>query len=254
MQIKSPRHVVIFSIAISLFAAAASVLYDWTMIPQAAFERNLGWRMLFSASLGFGVAAITGHRMLRENKLKQSLEYALSHDTLTGTYSRRTIFERLQKSRRATGFLVLADIDHFKSINDRFGHAAGDLMLQHFGATARHYLQMTLGEERAAIGRIGGEEFLIHIDMPAKADLNIWIDGLRAALRRAPALQGNAPYPLTASYGVTKLDGCGVDQAMLDADEALYAAKAAGRDCAVMTAEIAAFEGRAKDVAHAWQA
>ena len=240
-------HMVLFTAAISGFAAVASVIYDWTMLPAEGFERNLGWRMLFAASLGFGVAVVVSQKMLQEFRLKASLEYALTYDALTGTYSRRAIFERLERMKDRGGILVIADIDHFKSINDTWGHAAGDDVLRHFGTSAREYLASGDGGDAAAIGRVGGEEFVIHLDGIGLGGMADWIDGLRAAIRAGPVIDGAGEdgVQVTASYGVTVLDGRPLDLALSEADTALYQAKQTGRDRACVAQHLALPPGAA---------
>jgi diguanylate cyclase (GGDEF)-like protein len=161
--------------------------------------------------------------------------YELSiRDPLTGVYNRRYVFEygnRDLEKRRAEhmGYaVVLLDIDHFKHINDRFGHAIGDEVLR--------MLTRTLGQRRessAVLGRIGGEEFLILLG-PMTAP---------AALRQAVALQeavstlrvpsGDDQVPVTVSMGVTvsqSYETLSLEGLVHRADQALYRAKQNGRN------------------------
>jgi diguanylate cyclase len=161
--------------------------------------------------------------------------YELSiRDPLTGVYNRRYIFEygnRDLEKRRAErmGYaVVLLDIDHFKNINDRYGHAIGDEVLR--------MLTRTLGQRRessAVLGRIGGEEFLILLG-PMTAPV---------ALRQALALQeavstlrvpsGDSQAPITVSMGVTvslSHETLSLEALIHRADLALYRAKQNGRN------------------------
>jgi diguanylate cyclase (GGDEF)-like protein len=161
--------------------------------------------------------------------------YELSiRDPLTGVYNRRYIFEygnRDLEKRRAErmGYaVVLLDIDHFKHINDRFGHAIGDEVLR--------MLTRTLGqrhESNGVLGRIGGEEFLILLG-PMTAPV---------ALRQAAALQeavstlrvpsGDGQVPITVSMGVTvslSHETLSLEALIHRADQALYRAKQNGRN------------------------
>ncbi len=160
--------------------------------------------------------------------------YELSiRDPLTGVYNRRYIFEygnrdlEKRRSERMGYAVVLLDIDHFKKINDRFGHAVGDEVLR--------MLTHTLSEKRegsAVLGRIGGEEFLMLLG-PMTAPV---------ALRQAAALQeavctlrvpADVQVPITVSMGVTVAlshESISLEALIHRADLALYRAKQNGRN------------------------
>ncbi|GBD42464.1 putative diguanylate cyclase YedQ [bacterium HR39] len=152
-------------------------------------------------------------------------------DALTGLLSRRAVLERLQElcgDRRARPLsVILADLDHFKRVNDRFGHAAGDRVLTAFARILREALR---GDDLC--GRLGGEEFLLVLPRTgpeAAAGVARRICGwLRTHLAAAADIPGD---PLTASFGVSAFAaGDGDPRAALErADRALYRAKAAGR-------------------------
>src|SRR5581483_3312859 len=121
--------------------------------------------------------------------------------------------------------LVLVDVDHFKSINDRFGHPAGDDVLRHVGAAlATHAREVDLA------ARYGGEEFCVLLPSCPPADAMSVAGRLREAIAAYPG-----PVRVTASAGVATLplDGRDAESLVAAADRALYRAKAAGRDRAV---------------------
>ena len=152
-------------------------------------------------------------------------------DSLTCLNNRRGFMlgaERMlsQARRRSEPLsLVIADLDFFKRINDRFGHGVGDRALAHFGAT----LASGLREEDLA-GRIGGEEFafLLRGDV---GDAQRAIARLRGMMLSEPLRSGDEVVPLTASFGVAEWQQeADVEGLLIRADRALYQAKAAGRD------------------------
>jgi diguanylate cyclase (GGDEF)-like protein len=124
--------------------------------------------------------------------------------------------------------LIMCDLDHFKEINDRYGHAAGDLVLRSFGA-------VVCGRLRASdlVGRIGGEEFLVVLPETGGGEALTVAEGLRAALAAEPM-----PVPtgddlrITCCFGVVEYAGNDVDggSMLARADMALYRAKALGRN------------------------
>ncbi len=163
----------------------------------------------------------------------QKAEAAALTDALTGLPNRRYMVARLMQecaTARRTGRPLCAlsiDIDHFKAINDRFGHAAGDAALvevaRRLRATAR------AGD---VVARFGGEEFLVLApDTPLSAATQL-AERLRAAIAAQPFLAGENSIPLSISIGLAPCaDGCQcVDDLLRRADQALYRAKAEGRN------------------------
>ncbi len=122
--------------------------------------------------------------------------------------------------------LVIVDLDNFKAINDRHGHAAGDQALVHFAAVMAGGIR-----SRDLFGRLGGEEFAVLCpDTPADEAARV-IDRLRASLAGAAAGSTRGGVRFTFSAGVAeRVAGEPLSQLMARADAALYAAKAAGRD------------------------
>jgi two-component system cell cycle response regulator len=159
-------------------------------------------------------------------------------DPLTGLYSRRFVEEQLAleaaRVRRGRGSLALfiVDADHFKSINDRYGHPAGDRALAGIAARLRD-----AAREGDVLARYGGEEFALLAPNADEADLAPIAERLRAAVARAPIPAGAAgTTAVTVSVGGAACPTHATDPAGLVqvADQALYAAKARGRNRAVI--------------------
>ncbi|HJV23250.1 MAG TPA: GGDEF domain-containing protein [Holophagaceae bacterium] len=156
-------------------------------------------------------------------------------DPLTGVSNRATVLHHLEKHfelarrhRRALS-VILADLDHFKRVNDEHGHAAGDAVLQAFG------IQL-LGRLRGSdhVGRIGGEEFLVVLPETVAREAISVADDLRLGMEQDPvSLPGTSQVvQATCSLGVAELRDSDSDAGSLLArvDVALYRAKAAGRN------------------------
>jgi len=181
------------------------------------------------------VAGITV-RLLKQRvqRLVDRLADAARSDALTGLLNRRGFGEafdiELERARRTGRPLnvLICDLDHFKSVNDRCGHAAGDSALQQFS----HLLTETA---RAAdtVARIGGEEFALLIPDTDPAGASILAERLRHAVATTFA---DAPAPLTVSVGMAiyPQNATTIDGLLSAADQALYAAKGTGRNrCAI---------------------
>lgn len=155
-------------------------------------------------------------------------------DALTGMYNRRQFMARLDnewKRFRRYGrplSLLMLDIDHFKSINDRYGHDVGDRVIV---AVARLCGTQTRDSDVAA--RIGGEEFAILLPETDLAEAHAVAERLRAAVAELSFESSGGPAAVTASIGAALADANAADHAelMKRADEALYTAKRGGRNC-----------------------
>ena len=174
----------------------------------------------------------------RARRLRDAFRKAVSElDPLTGLNTRHAMMAELAAEaahqRRVGGQLAvaLADIDHFKQVNDTHGHGVGDAVLK---AVAGRFLSRLRPTD--SLYRYGGEEFLISLPDTNPGTAISVLERLRTALAERPVgLEGGTSLPVTASFGVAQLalDGEGhgdVTDAIERADAALYAAKRAGRD------------------------
>jgi len=182
-----------------------------------------------------------GHRMLRlQSKLNHALEklqFHASHDALTGIWNRRAILEALTKEvarvqrQKSSLYVGMCDIDHFKKINDTYGHLVGDEVIKEvvnrMGTVLRSY---------DSLGRYGGEEFLVI--SPATDDKPSTVfERMCQFVAETPITIDDLSIPVSISCGMTKLDldlEQSVDELALlvlsNSDEALYQAKDAGRN------------------------
>lgn len=160
------------------------------------------------------------------------LRQLASIDPLTGTLTRRAWFaaanqeiERAIRHKRPVSFLLL-DLDHFKSINDQFGHNAGDHVLKQFGTLVSHELRKS-----DFLGRYGGEEFVIVLPEANLSDARLLAERIGTAVRETKIAEIDHKR-WTVSIGVVERFSHETDVAKLlkRADVALYEAKAAGRD------------------------
>lgn len=164
-------------------------------------------------------------------------------DPLTHIMNRRAILARLteEMARAPRQGLPLSigvlDIDHFKSVNDTFGHGGGDVVLQAVVARSLKALR-----PYDAIGRIGGEEFLIAMPGVGPRDTEIVLERLRRAVGGTPiSLQGQE-ITVTVSIGGAVCRGESIDELLTNADDSLYRAKDQGRDRVVMSRKVEEIE------------
>jgi diguanylate cyclase len=153
-------------------------------------------------------------------------------DNLTGLFNRGAAMKRFgsvldRAVHTEPGFsIVLIDLDHFKMINDHFGHDGGDQVLIHFAGCMREVLR-----DRDVIGRVGGEEFLFVMPGASATQAATVVERLRAYLRDQRLKVGDITLRYTFSAGIAEWKPGMTPQSLYkDADQALYAAKSAGRD------------------------
>jgi diguanylate cyclase (GGDEF)-like protein len=219
-----------------LLAAARTLLLlvspPPTPLELLQHDRTQSATLMMSATL----VCVQGlfYLLMFAGSIAETMEEQAQLDYVSGTLNRRGIESALEgeiaRSRRSPGefAVLLIDIDHFKTVNDRFGHAAGDEALRRvaagIGATIRVY---------DVLGRFGGDEFLLLLPHTGGPAAMLIAERLREAVQAEP---GTADSPsLTLSIGVTI---CSQAEQLTDilarADEALYEAKLAGRDRAIL--------------------
>jgi diguanylate cyclase (GGDEF)-like protein/PAS domain S-box-containing protein len=165
--------------------------------------------------------------------VSESLRKATYCDHLTGLSNRRAFFEaaslelvRRQRAPRPVS-LIMLDADHFKAINDDYGHPAGDAVLRQLAASIKGVCRQV-----DVLARVGGEEFAAILPSVGLADAMAVAERLRAHVELAPTLYDGHAIGCTVSIGVATMDDTltGVDDLIKRADQALYAAKRLGRN------------------------
>lgn len=170
---------------------------------------------------------------LSAEQTTEALRVRASHDSLTGLLNRAAFMALLEdalgrrRGAASSGSLILADLDHFKAVNDRSGHAGGDAALRAFASACRSSIRSD-----DLVGRYGGEEFIIFLRGATPEQAVRITEQISVTLKNSDGIQS----PPTVSYGIAQLNaGGGAVTAALDsADAALYRAKALGRNQAVL--------------------
>ena len=185
---------------------------------------NRGLSMIVQAAFGFLLWRITSveHRLFRLS----------TSDALTGALNRRHFMALMaREQRRAERYgarysLLMCDIDHFKKVNDTYGHQVGDEAIKGLATVALAHLRPT-----DLLCRYGGEEFIVCLTHTEEAGARIAAERIRAAISKLETPTGSTVLRFTVSIGVaTFASGSTVEQVIECADQALYAAKTGGRD------------------------
>jgi diguanylate cyclase len=181
-------------------------------------------------------AVALGESLNAEERLQHELLHRAQHDELTGLPNRSLLYGRVTAALAAgtPGALFVLDLDNFKDVNDRYGHALGDDLL---GVLARRLRELLAG--RAMVARLDSDEFAVLLTPATEAEISQCAHDMLAAARRPSQVQGHEVFA-TVSIGVRELDGDLLTGDVLrDTYLALSSAKAAGRDqCATFDREL----------------
>lgn len=221
--------------------------HTWTLnlSTQREFEARYGRdvsSVIAVTGAGLGVALallawlmVTGRaRALRlAAEMTEELRHVAQHDPLTGLPNRALFSDRLHKelarAKRHDGqfALVFLDIDHFKPINDNFGHAIGDLVLQQVALRLKDTVR-----DSDTVGRIGGDEFVVLVPELAESEAALGLAEKIRQVIRQPFMVDGHQLDISCSLGVAIYPDDGIDEISLTkrADEAMYRAKDDGRD------------------------
>lgn len=228
-RVKPALRLILGGLLVVGFSVTASMLFTHLSYTQFG-DLNYADAMWASAIVpllvappAYGWIAWLSWRLHRANA---ALETLARCDAMTGLANRRAFVEAARE-RLAAGApvqLLVADIDHFKRINDSMGHAAGDLALTHAAAVLAR-----AAPEGGLVARIGGEEFALLV--PAETDAAALVARIADDLAHMPVPAVAGLQRMTCSFGVAVAQaGEGLDALLSRADAALYAAKDGGRD------------------------
>ncbi len=165
---------------------------------------------------------------------REALRFQATRDPLTGTYNRRAAYQRLLEELERAGrenkpvSVLMMDLDHFKKINDTYGHLVGDQVLKETVARIQSVIR-----SYDVVGRFGGEEFMVVLPN-ADTDIAVRVgERIRQAVSSRPIVaDGQISISVTLSAGVASIgaSGASADALIQSADEALYVAKRTGRN------------------------
>jgi diguanylate cyclase (GGDEF)-like protein len=224
-------------LAVGLLAAMLLIRFGTDLKAEVSVAQV----MSFDLFAGFFISTIvcaaltyrSGLLMMALTHTRRELARISQTDQLTGLFNRWGFNEAaeaaLAEARRsgAPVAILMCDLDHFKSINDRFGHEVGDHVLAETADVLRQFAR-TKG---ALVGRYGGEEFALVMVGTGREHARQHAEDIRQACAARTVLDGKTPLPVTISIGLTVAQGdLELAELMREADHALYAAKRGGRD------------------------
>lgn len=223
------------------FISQGKELYEVTAVPISIGSQRFALELVqtLNQQLCFDSGEVFDELKSMMRSISWRIDHLLIVDKLTGVYNRRFIDERLPAalisaySHDHVLSVIFADIDLFKSINDRYGHAAGDRVLQHVAGVLQKNIRCSDGWT----ARYGGDEFLICLSEVDEADALKIAERLRVSIAANAVDIGANRISITCSFGVQSTGGQGdrlSPQSLIDlADKKLYQAKKAGKNSVV---------------------
>lgn len=208
------------------------IIYVFTETFSSGFqyEEDMKFRIIASFLVVVFLSSIYEYSMTRFNQeLRETtnkLKVIADTDLLTGLLNRRGIQRKLERLSVGNFFLLLADVDYFKKINDVYGHDAGDFILSEFSRLATNTLP-----EGCLCSRWGGEEFLFAVNKNSAAEAISIAEKMRQVIEQHEFEYEGQTIRITSSFGVVALNGQSpLKMALKIADKRLYQAKAQGRN------------------------
>lgn len=215
---------------------------EWLRV--TIFAGSMMW-LAFFAGYTSRIRASLRRKNIENRELMHQLERLAERDDLTGLFNRRKFWERLTEERnRATRSdqlftIALMDLDHFKKINDTYGHPVGDVVLRTFG-----HLMVDMFRGSDVVARYGGEEFVVLMCETDLEQSTAAVERLRKALRKLAfdGGQGRGRFYATFSTGIAQYKkGETLEEMLKRADQSLYLAKQEGRDRVVDETQLKAW-------------
>lgn len=223
-------------VRVSVSASAEVDMYEWHPVKRTGEVLTVLWSNILLPDKSI---LCIGLDITERKKAEQQLAVKATTDHLTGCFNRFSILHQLKEAIVACQpgdpyshfSILMLDLDHFKSINDRWGHLTGDAALLHFCEKIRE-----LNAPDYALGRLGGEEFLILMPRTDSLAALHFSQKIRLALTEKPLYNGGEKITLSFSAGVVSVTGGESDTSVLLtlADNALYNAKRTGRSKTVI--------------------
>lgn len=230
LQIRSLLGVIVYATVIGIVAIlTALLLLRWLGGPDVPSQ--FYWiAVKIAAVLGSALGWIGGVRNLHVWRLSQELTRLVNRDRLTDVATRDFFFKQLEDDRDAFGVSLMVDIDHFKAVNDTYGHLAGDAVI----LSVANKLKAQLRADDI-VCRFGGEEFMVFLRSATAQEGENIAERIRKSIAAAQTPTERGAISVTVSLGGSLKEQLEhVEEAIKRADDCLYRAKAAGRNRTVM--------------------
>lgn len=226
LRLKDLRDVRAFSVSVTAVVILGTLTLGHVMLPPQVAAQIWFTDAFIALSLAAPLTYFVGLKFHDIHRLTLDLELSAQVDCLTGAMRRSAYHQHVAALPSQPMTVIVADIDKFKSFNDRFGHLAGDAALRHVATVLRKDCR-----KDDLVARFGGEEFVILLTGTGLAAGARVAERLCSRLRKQPVMIERRAVTVTASFGVAHMDTPDAfEETLARADASLYEAKHAGRN------------------------
>lgn len=226
MKVTSKRQVHVLTGGLVLLAFVVVSVATLLIYPPERWPHELAVGALLSIGVATPICYFMTGQLYRNFQLSEELRRLINRDKLTNVATRDYFFARMSDAPQAFGVSLMVDIDHFKQVNDTYGHFAGDEVIRHVA----ELLQSTVRADDI-VCRFGGEEFVVFLSDHDAESGYLVAERMRTAIAGRAVLFETLEVRVTVSIGGSLKLACDqIEAAIQDADAALYRAKKAGRN------------------------
>lgn len=227
MKIRNSKEVLQF--------AALSTIAGCLVVASAVFlaypPEQWAWELKISLSLTvfitMSICFVVGRKSIETYRLTMELKRLVERDRLTDVATRDYFYSRMSEDSEGFGVSLMVDIDHFKAVNDTHGHMVGDEVIRSVASVLRENVR-----EEDIVCRFGGEEFVVSLQQHNEQQAYVVAERIREAVAALPLVVEDQPLRVTVSVGGSlRLCVREIDDAIKQADAALYRAQESGRNC-----------------------
>lgn len=220
------RRLVIHSLGYTVLSCVIVTMFTMVTYEKAEWAWELMSGNFLAASLAFPICYYTGSKLERITQLSEQLQALVERDRLTDVATRDFFFTKLAKAPDAFGVSLMVDIDHFKEVNDQYGHLVGDAVIQSVAKAIRSSVR-----ETDVVCRFGGEEFVIFLSEANEAAAWAMAERMRKLVEQKGTVVDGGEVFVTVSVGGSMKSALEkIEDAIRRADACLYEAKRMGRN------------------------
>ena len=233
IRISTWSGVVVGAVLLTAAVLASISALSFLFLPNDLREATLGKSLIGSGVMATVIHLILFNQIRKNTVLADQLRDLVERDRLTDVATRERFFNAMDATPDAYGVSLMVDIDHFKTVNDTYGHLAGDEVIRQVAGVLRDNLR---GND--IVCRYGGEEFVIFLHDHNLAQGGVIAERMRHAVQSLEIAHGGMPLSVTISIGGSMKDRItALDQSISEADRALYCAKKMGRNRIIMSTD-----------------
>lgn len=231
--------IALFTVGIAVFAIGVTTALEYLLYPEEYATTAPGKKAIIVCANAVPIAWFIGEILRKNQLMAEELSKLVNRDRLTDVATRDYFFTKMNAAPDTYGVSLMIDIDHFKSINDTYGHFAGDAVIRHVATMLK-----TIVRAEDIVCRFGGEEFIVFLkDQDHDSGIEI-AERMRTAIAAQTVSFQDYVVSVTVSIGGSLKDRLkDLDESIQQADAALYRAKSAGRNRTVFETGITRDEG-----------